>query len=263
MKRKGKILLATAIGVFLLAAVIGAALNAVFTVTDVKIGYATLSDEGVADCYALQEELEEKYVGSSTTFLDLGEVEEIVRRYPAFRAEKIEKHFPATLSLTLTERKETYAFARQNGKYAVLDETGLFLYEKEENLNRRGGENILLEGFEFTGEEGETVGGKYFTELLTFCGVFAESLGDVRANLTSVSLISAVNETEGVFRLRLKEGVYVDVFNPSHLTKQKAESVLSYYQSLSDMQKLYGFFDVVDYVGGGFTVSKHRDKLPF
>ncbi len=265
MKRKGKILLTTAIGLVLLIAVIAAALNAVFTVTDVTVRFSALSEEGIADSYTLQAELEEKFVGSSTTFLDLDEVAEIVGKYPAFRLEELKKDFPRTLALSLSERKETCAFFR-NGRYAVLDDEGLFLYEKDQNVNRRHGENVLLEGFSLTaGEPGTAVTGEYFKEVLIICNVFAERLDDIRANLTSIRLIPTDNAIEGkyFFRLHLKEGVYVDVYDPEHLTEGKAMAVLDKYLSLSDAERLYGFYDVVDSVDGGFTVSDHRDKPPF
>lgn len=265
MKRKGKILLTTAIGLILLIAVVAAALNAVFTVTDVKVRFSTLSEDGIADSYAIQAELEEKFVGSSTTFLDLDEVKEIVGKYPAFRLDDLKKDFPRTLSLSLTERKETYAFFR-NGRYVVLDEEGLFLCEKDQNVNRRLGENVLLEGFQLAvGGAGTQASGEYFKEILTIGNVFAQKLDDIRANLTSIRLMPTDNAIEGkyFFRLHLKEGVYVDVYDPEHLTEGKAMAVLDKYLSLSDAERLYGFYDIVDSVDGGFTVSDHRDKPPF
>lgn len=267
MKKKGKILLTTAIGLVLLIAVIAAALNAVFTVTDVKVRFSTLSDEGMADGYALQSELEQKFVGSSTTFLDLNDVREIVAKYPAFSLSELKKDFPRTLALSVTERKETYAFRPgEDGAFAVLDEEGLYLYQKEENANRRYGENVLLEGFSLTvGEAGTPVSGEYFAEALQFCKVFAENLDDVRANISAIRLTPTENAVEGdhFFRVFFREGVYADVYSPSHLTENKAMAVLDRYRSLTDAQRLYGFFDVVDSVDGGFTVSEHRDKLPF
>lgn len=267
MKKKGKILLTTFVGLLLLGAVLAAALNAVFTVTDVAVEFSTLSEEGVADSFALQKELEEKYVGASTTFLDLEEVKNTVKRYPAFRMEGVEKDFPRTLRLVLSERKETYAFLRGgDGGFAVLDEEGLYLYDKEQNVNRRGGECVLLEGFDLAaGEAGLPVTGNYFGELLQFCEVFTEQLGDLRANLRSVCLVPTENAIAGdfFFRVQMKEGVYADVYNPAHLTREKAAAVLLSYQNLGDAQKLYGFFDVVDSVSGGFTVSEHRAHLPF
>ncbi len=264
MKRKGKILLTTAIGLVLLIAVIAAALNAVFTVTDVEAHFSTVSEAGVTESYALQAELEEKFVGSSTTFLDLEEVKEIVEKYPAFRLDGLEKHFSRTLSLTVTERRETFAFRRESG-YAILDETGLYLYDKAQNVNRRNGENILLEGFTLTaGEAGTAVSGDYFNEALIFCDAFREKLGEARANISSICLIPTENALEGryYFRIFFKEGVYADVYQPDHLTEDKASSVRDCYLSLTDAQRLYGFFDVVDSVDGRFTVSDHRDKRP-
>lgn len=266
MRKKGKILLTVFIGLVILGAVLAAALNAVFTVTDVKVNFSTLSEEGIADSYLLQSRLEEQFVGKSTTFLDLEEVTAMVKEYPCFRLEDIHKEYPRTLILSLTERKETYAYARENGAYAILDEEGLYLYEKAENINRRKGENVLLEGFDLiAGDSGTAASGNYFEEVLQICNIFAEQLDDIRANLRSVRLFPTEHSSAGdyFFRLSFREGVYADIYSPSHLTEDKAMAVLESYLALSDTQKLYGFFDVVDLVDGGFTVSEHRDKLPF
>ncbi len=264
MKKKGKILLATFIGLVLLGAVLAAALNAVFTVTDIRVQFSLLSEEGVADSYALQADLEENFVGKSTTFLDLEEVRESVNAYPAFRLESVEKQFPRTVVLSVSERRETYAFALENGKFAILDDEGNYLYEKADNTNRRKGENVLLEGFSLH-RAGSGVSGECFSEALLFCNVFAEELDDIRANIRSIRLVPTGNTLEGdfFFRVGFSEGVYADVYQPSHLTEEKASAVLTRYLSLTDVQRLYGFFDVVDLLSGGFTVSEHRAQLPF
>ncbi len=260
---KKKVLLMTLIGLVLLGAVLAAALNAVFTVTDVKVSFSVISNEGRAESLALQEELEEKFVGRSTTFLDLSEVNAAVGEHPAFRVERVEKDFPRTVVLSVTERRELYAVPLETGKFAILDEEGNYLYDKEENVNRCGGANILLEGFDLH-REGSGVTGKYFPEVLSFVGVFSERLGDARANLMTISLEPTPNPImgDGFFRLLLKEQVTVAVYFPANLTRMKAEKVLEKYLSLSDTQRLYGFFDVYDLENGEFTVSEHRPELP-
>lgn len=262
---KKKILLMTAIGLVLLGAVLAAALNAVFTVTDVVASFSVVSDEGSREALALQAELEEAFVGKSTTFLSLDDVRETVERYPAFRLEQSEKRFPRTLTLSVSERRETYAFRRENGAYAILDEDGVYLYDRESNVNRRMGENVLLEGFSLTADAaGAEASGAYFSEVLSFASSFVERFRDVRANLVSVSLRETPNAQAGeyFFRVRLREGVFVDVYNPTASPREKGMSVLEKYISLSDEQKLYGFFDVVDLFSGGFTVSEHRAEVP-
>ncbi len=68
---KKKVLLMTAVGLVLFGAVLGAALNAIFTVTDVVVSFAPVSQKGVEQSYALQETLDERFIGTSTTFLYL------------------------------------------------------------------------------------------------------------------------------------------------------------------------------------------------
>lgn len=260
---KKKVLLMTFIGLVLLGAVLAAALNAVFTVTDVSVLYAPLSAAGTEESELLQRELEERFVGRSTTFLDLSEVTETVQKYPAFKVEKAEKDFPRTIVLSVSERKELYAVPLGTGKFAVLDDGGNYLYDKDGNVNRRGGENILLEGFALH-REGSGVTGNYFPELLSFVGVFSAALGDARANLASVALVPTGNAIAGdyLFRLSFAEGVCADVYAPAYKTEEKAELVLRTYLSLGDTERLYGFFDVIDDLSGVPQASEHRDKLP-
>ncbi len=258
---KKKVLILTGVAVALLIAVIAAALNAVFTVARVEVHFSVCSSRGEEEAVLLQSELDDAYVGRSTTFLKLEDVQETVESYPAFRVTSAEKQFPRTVVLTVEERREAFAFRRENGLYAILDEEGVYLYDSETNTNRRGGENIVLEGFTLTSTgAGERVTGEYAQELFEMCSVFFSELGDARANLVSVTL-SSEYEMGGYFLLQMREGVTVQIFTPENETEEKAEAVLETYLSLSEAQKTYGFFDVIDSEGGGFTVSQHRPSL--
>ncbi len=263
---KKKVLLMAIIGLVLFGAVLGAALNAIFTVTDVRVRFHVLSREGETEAMALQSALEEKFVGKSTTFLDLDDVYAAVGEYPAFRVDEAKKDFPRALVLTVSERRETFAFLRDNGMYAVLDEEGLFLYDRETNSNRRKGENVLLEGFPILADiPGAPASGEYVEEAIVFASVFAEQLDDVRANLLSVSLVPTENPIQGeyYFRLQMREGVAVNIYTPKNLTEDKARAVLTTYLGLDDTQRLYGMFDVIDdLLEGGFRVSRHREDAP-
>ena len=90
--------------------------------------------------------------------------------------------------------------------------------------------------------------------------VFTEVLGDARANVVSVTL-STEYELGAYFLLAMREGVTVQIFTPENHTEEKAEAVIEKYLSLSETQKTYGFFDVIDSIDGGFTVSNHRPSL--
>lgn len=260
-----KTLIMTGIAVVLLIAVIAAALNAVFTVARVQVDFVRYSEAGLEDSRALQKKLDEKFVGRSTTFLDLEEVTSAVEEFPCFKVEYAQKDYPRTVVLGITERKELLSFRRENGLFAVLDEEGVWLYDKENNLNRLGGENILLDGFGITAEEqGKIASGDYFDCVLSFMKVFVKRYENPRANVVSFSLMKPDNALAGEYflRLRMQEGVTVDLYSPTHLAEEKAAAVVMEYDSLSDAERLYGYFDVVDSVDGGFTVSKHRDTPP-
>lgn len=260
-----KVLLLTTIGLVLLGAVIAAALNAVFTVTDIKVYYSAFSATGIEESHMLQARLEEKFGGKSTTFLDLEDVKAAVAEFPSYHIEEVKKDFPRTIVVTVTERREAISFVRENGLYAVLDEEGLYLYDKEDNANRRAGENILLQGFDLaTSLTGKLPEGRYFESVLTYATVFLQELTDARTNVLSISLMGTENEIAGSHYLRvfMREGVVIDIYGFENFAKEKAESALEKYLALDDAQRLYGFFDIVDRIDGGFTVSEHRADTP-
>lgn len=237
---KKRAIIATAVAFILLLAVVAAGLNIVFTVSYVDVTFVSFSQAGDKDAAELKEKLD-SFVGKSTTFLDLADVEATVEEFPCFRTEEIKKHFPNKIELTVSERREAFAFEREDGKFAILDEDGKYLYDKEENVNRTGGKNILLEGFTLTtGEEGE-VEGLYFLELLSVFGVFRETLVQPRANVLSVRLYRPASDPiNDIFFIDMSEGVEIDVGNPAHKTEEKARGVLERYLSLKDIERTYG-----------------------
>ncbi len=245
MKTRTRAILATAVAFLLLAAAVGAGLNAVFTVTHVQAEFSTCSPAGDEDARRLRTELD-AFVGKSTTFLDLDDVAEAVTKYPHFRVERAEKRYPSTVYVSVAERKETFSYLQEDGMYAVLDEEGEFLEAREDNGNRLAGENILLEGLSLT-REGGTVQGKYFAELLEIARAFASALGEFRANVVSVSLIGNTSDERNDFlRFRMREGVVIDLGNPALLPALKAEAAIVRYLSLGDEARVFGFITVVD-----------------
>lgn len=252
---KKKVVLMTAIGLVILIAVIAAALNAMFTVTRVEINWFTYSDEGESEAFALQKKLEDRFVGKSTTFLKSEDVKSAVEEYPCFEAVSVKKSYPQKIVLEVTERREVFAFRRENGAYAILDGDGRYLYDRSENVSRTGGENVLLEGFTLSaGAFGETVAGEYFAETVLFMNAFS----DYYDNVLSVSLLT--HRIGGdYFRIRMCEGVYFDLYTPKNNTAAKAAAALEKYASLSYEERLCGCVDLIDYAGdpSKFTVSQY------
>ena len=127
IRMKKKVLILTGVAVALLIAVIAAALNAVFTVARVEVHFSVCSSQGEAEAVLLQGELTDAYVGRSTTFLKLEEVEGVVERYPAFRVVSAEKHFPRTVYSEIARHrgksaKNAMPSAARTGFTPILDE---------------------------------------------------------------------------------------------------------------------------------------------
>ncbi len=235
-----KAIITTAVAFLLLLAVIAAGLNAIFTITYVRADFLTFSEAGEDDAQALQAELN-KFVGKSTTFLKLKEVSAAVDDYPCFRLESAEKKFPKTIAVTVSERKETFAYPKADGGFSVFDEDGIYLYDREKNVSRTGGENILLNGFNLVCAQGEEVSGEYFGELLSACSVFAERLKEYRANVVSVTLNKNGSRPEmDSVVFQMTEGVEIELSNPSFRTAEKARAALDTYFALADGERLCG-----------------------
>lgn len=244
-----KAVLTTLVALLLLIAAIIAGVNAVFTVTLVSVEFETCSAEGREEAERIEQELNEKYVGKSSSLLDLEEVRACVEAHPCFRVVNAEKSYPTTVKLSVEERRETFAFASEGG-YSIIDETGRYLYVKERNENRAGGANILLEGFDLSGEG--DVRGDYFAELLKVASAFRETLPEIRANVVSVRLVRTTSDARNdFFRIRMVEGVVIDLGNPSFKPAEKAALALKRYDSLSDEHRSFGFITVVDSAQSG------------
>ena len=110
-----KVLIITAVGLALLVAVIAVAVNAVFTVSDIVVNFYPVSETGEEESYALQQLLDERFLGKSSAFLNLDEVKDTVLEYPAFELVEIRKDYPSTVVLTVAERREMYCILKENG----------------------------------------------------------------------------------------------------------------------------------------------------
>ncbi len=239
---KKRTILTTILAFFLLAAVVAAGMNAVFTVTYVNASFLTYTAEGEAAAQQLKEELDQ-YLGRSTTFLDLEEVRATAQSNPRFDVISVEKQYPAAVTLEIVERRSAFALANDAGGYDVIDVDG-----------NRIGESVSCSGlielagdFSFTIENGK-LSGSYAQELLEAYSVMAELLGEPRANILTLSLED--NSATGTtmldrFRIATREGVEITLREPSVRMEEKMRAGLERYLSLSQEERVRGQIIVV------------------
>lgn len=263
MKTRTRVILSTLIALLLLAAAIAAGLNAVFTVTYIRAEFSTFSEEGSRDAAELKEKLD-RFVGKSTTFLDLDDVEEVVKDYPHFTIGSLGKKFPSTVEISVFERREAYAFLGEDGAFVFLDEKGNFLTDgNADTANRAGGRNILLENFPLSFSETGGVSGEYLGELLAVMDTFKEVLTEIRANVVSVTLDLGTTDRKNVtFRVQMAEGVILVLESPSRLTEEKAALAVTRYGALADEERLYGLLTVYETENGELRAS-YVQRDPF
>lgn len=267
---KTRVILTTVISFILLAAAIGAGLNAVFTVTLVDSEFSVYSEAGREDAAKLKAELDE-FVGDSTTFLDVADVKAKINQYPCFRVVSVEKKFPKTVKVQIEERKEFYAIPKDENIYAVLDEEGVYLYDGP-NTNRLGGSNIVLEGFTGDLVLGERVSGTYYDRALEMFAEFSQLLPGVRANVVSLRLVSAGGQNTPehmLFVVTMREGVQIAIRNPSEGIAVKARAAFTDARfgylspAFSDKRRMYGAITVGNLSADGTSVNvSYSEELP-
>lgn len=263
---KKKVILTSIVSFVLLAAVVIAGLNAIFTVSGVRATMSTYSEEGEREANELQEKLE-GFVGKSLTFLDLNEVEKTVSAYPCFRVEEVKKNYPDKVELSVRERREVFAYPMQNGKFAVLDEDATYIYEKDSVKNRVSGDNVQLLGFRFS--FGEQIEGEYYSELAEVYREFRAVLGEVRSNIVSIDLVYPADASQTrlhYFRLTMREGVRLILEDPHNAAGEKARLAAELYAGVGshDANEFLGDAEKVDgelriYVLNGEVTSDYRN----
>lgn len=237
---KKKAIITTILSVFLLAVVIAAGLNAVFTVTYVNASFVTYTDAGAAAAERMKEQLN-GYINSSTAFLDLGEVRATVEADPRFEVVSVEKDYPETIVVRVTERREAFAVA-DGTTYAILDEEGTRLDTASSPDGR-----VLLSGFTVTFEDGRA-DGAYFDAILSVFAAFREAFGEVRANVVSITMDDNGTPTlpqNHRFRIAMREGVEIVLLEPSVRAGEKAAAAAERYMSLGDLQRVHGRITVL------------------
>ncbi len=231
---KKKTILTTVIAFLLLVAVIAAGINAIYTVTYVRATFRTYTERGAAAAEQLKEELN-GYINRSSTFLSLADVRATVEANPRFEVVEIYKDYPETVVVEVTERREAFAVAAEDGSYTVLGEDGHVLG----SVSSAEG-YILLEGFVLSFEGGRA-SGTDFDRLLAMYGALRTAFGEVRANLLSVTRSTPAKLTN--FVLQMREGAQLHFYLPEGQTAETAERMAALaaerYMGLSDAERVW------------------------
>lgn len=256
-----KALIMTSVAFVLLLAVAAAGLNVIFTVSYIDASFSLYSEQGEKEAETLKKELDE-FVGDSTTFLKLSEVEKTVEKYPCFRVESVKKKFPKTIEVVVKERRELFAYRTEEG-YAMIGADGNCLRMSEDNVSRTGGENVLLKNFELSVALGERVRGDYFDALVSAFEGFETGIGDAKAIVREVTLFiggSANNPLTNFFLIEMQEGVVIEMNDPLSMPYEKAKKAVEVYGTLGDVTRMYGCITVAEVMGESGTINASYDE---
>ncbi len=251
MRKKIWMILLT-VTLFLSGAFLG--VSTVYRTQEVTVCASLVSKAAEQEVNALQAELNEKYDKISMFTVDETLAKQTLSAYPYLRLTGFEKAFPNRIIISVAEDEEMYAVQTANDTqmHYILNQNGIVLGIREDTKNRSdNAENLPIIGLTATGEKGTMLTGDACLEtLFSFLNEVSLSLNGIRRNVIKVEVIRrAALEEETVFKLCMSEGVNVYVRNPSAMTKEKAQTAINAYLSLTSEQKLKGMIMLSDVNG--------------
>jgi hypothetical protein len=222
---------------FAVAVILGC--DSVFRVSELKLAVYPVSEEAQLEAEELKEKLENVYVNKSVFSAKGEDASEVFSQFPYFRLTGFEKEYPNKLVIKVTEDAEV--FAVQSGEqYYVLGIDGTILSVRGSSLNRSDGKNnVLVTGFEISGEKGEKFQGERLALVLPLLQELSSRLGGLRSNLTEVSFSIQGGSIEE-YCLQTTEGVRILVRKVDEFTKEKGQMIAETYSNLSDADRLTG-----------------------
>ncbi len=228
--------------------------STVYRTQEVTVCASLVSKAAEKEVDALQAELNEKYDKMSMFSVDKTLAEQTIAAYPYLRMTGFEKSFPNRIIITVAEDEELYAVqtSSESKTHYILNQDGVVLGIREDTKNRSdNAENLPLIGLTAMGEKGEALAGDTCLEtLFAFLKQVSVSLNGIRRNVVAVEVIRKTSlQEETVFKLTMSEGVNLYVRNPSVMTKEKAETAVNAYLSLTSEQKLKGMIMLSDVDG--------------
>lgn len=225
-----KSIITTVIAFVLLLAVIMAGLNAIYTVTYVRATFRTYTTRGAERAAALKEELN-SFINHSSVFLDLSEVRAMVESDPRFEVVTVAKDYPETIVVEVTERREAFAVETGENVYNILDDEGYVLGEASSADGY-----ILLEGFTIDYVDGKACG-EHFDKVLAVYNAMRDQLGEVRANVISISCESLADWM--LFRISMRESTEIVLLNPGDLVGEMASAATQRYMNMTDAERIF------------------------
>jgi len=222
---------------FAVAVILGC--DSVFRVSEIKLEVYPVSEEAQLEAEELKEKLESVYVNKSAFSAKGEDASEVFAQFPYFRLTGFEKEYPNKLVVKVTEDAEV--FAVQSGEqYYVLGIDGTILSVRESSLNRSDGKNnVLVTGFEISGEKGEKFQGERLALVFPLMQELSSRLGGLRSNLTEVSFSIQGGSIEE-YCLQTTEGVRILVRKVDEFTKEKGQMIAETYSNLPDADRLTG-----------------------
>jgi hypothetical protein len=223
--------------VFCAALAIGG--SAVFTIAEVEASYTLISQEQkdkIADVDSLLNEFE----GKNIMLLKNSEISTALKNYTYLKITQIDKVYPNSILVKISERKEIFAVLKEQSYY-MLDIDGFVLSKKSTNQNNIDNQsNIILnaEGSFIIGEYADITEDDLFSCLINISkltDVYFKSINAndyIRNTVLKISIINGMN-----INLVMSEGLIISITDAINKPEEKLTAGLTAYNLLSTEQK--------------------------
>ena len=267
--RSKKFVVVYALAIFLIVMLV--TINAVCSISQFEIYCATGSTFGAARAEAVQSRLDEEYRGKSFLFFNENSVYDAVSEEGGGYLEvlEVQKVFPNKITVSVSERFETFAFEKDGRYYAVGDD-GTVLAIRDSAISNIGINNTVVTGFTFPDQKV----GDVFTVDASCQGAYAALQAlmdelkerDVQYNAEKIMYgtmgASDPQFNYSYFYVTAVENVGIWNEGPETRTDEKIQAALDYYESLDDGQRTYGYISVVEETGSGQIKPSYSHNVP-
>ena len=243
------------VAVILFIAIVTVSAYIILSVRHVKFDYTATSSATEEEMKLCGESLSE-YAGKSILFVSGKKIRKTLEKNPYFKDVSVKIKLPSTISVTLGERRESFAVF-SGGKYHVIAEDLTVLCEKDVNASRADGYPLP----EIDGDvEIPGVGEKISDgdKLLSAAIKVLSSFPDARNELGSVT----VSKTSGIgyewnrMIVKTAEGATFTVTMADKQSEEKIALLLEIYSTAEGADRTSGNFFIFSTTGGGVDYDK-------
>lgn len=241
----------------------------VFTIDEVNVKF-NVSDGGKITADVIEDTLSD-WKGKNLLFVDEGDVRDELKDFTYFEVVSVEKDYPNTLNVEITERKARY-LVEYNGEEYVVSTDGFVLEkltaENSSLIKINVDSNKIGNRFEFAsvivGQYISTTDGGSMNALFDIMGVdgISDFVTEVSIYWTADDDASTTNKNEANQTLSIKTSteVSVSIDKFKEYSVEKAKALVNSYKNIDDYLKANSYLDVFRSEDNGEIIVNWTEK---